>query len=158
MARDFAKLLTKIWSDEDWKRLSSTDHDVYLALLTTHDLSWCGVAPMLPQRLVGFASDLTLRRVDASLRRLSDVRFILNDDDTGEIAVRSFIRNDKVMSQPNIVRAMNKALSAVRSETIIDNIECELTRVFAENPEYRGWDTLKSINEQLWELATRRVR
>lgn len=149
MARDFAKMLTRIWRDPEWLDLGTAEQSVYVALLTTDDLSWCGVAPLLPQRYAGFASDLTLPKVKKAFAGLTDRRFIIPDETTGEVAVRSFLRNDKVMSQPNIVRAMYKALGLVRSELILSNLHDEMRRSYAEAPDYAGWDTLKSLDPEL---------
>lgn len=155
MARDFAKLLTRVWKDEDWLSLSAIEQTVYISLLTTDDLSWCGVAPLLPQRLAGFASDLSVAKARKALDVLTEKRFVVADEDAGEVAVRSFVRNDKVVSQPNITRAMLKAFDLVRSERIASVITQELARSYAEEPDLKGWVTVKSVAPDLFDIISK---
>lgn len=145
MAREFARILLSVWGDEGWKSLSSSDHDVFVSLLTSPDLSWCGVAPLLPQRLVEFSADLTLRKVQGSLRALEDAGLVVTDTSTGEILVRSYVRHDGVMSKPNIVKAMIRARSKVRSQLIRDALNAELGRIHEEAPSLAGWSTMIDV-------------
>jgi hypothetical protein len=150
MAREFARVLLSVWNDDDgWKMLNSVDHDVFVALLTSPDLSWCGVAPLLPQRLVEFSADLTLRKVHNSIRALEAARLVVTDDKTGEILVRSYVRHDGVMAKPNIVKAMLRARSKVRSESIRDAIDAELNRIHDQSPTLAGWTTMVTIEPDI---------
>lgn len=157
MARNHARLLLSVWDDPNWLGLTSQQHDVYAALLTTNDLSWCGVAPLLPQRLVGWSADLTLRKVQAALDVLSSQqagRFLIIDETTAEVGVRTFVRHDDLMKQPNVVKAMLKDLAKVRSRTIRDAIVHELRRKHAEDSELKGWATIRSLNPELFTELT----
>lgn len=153
MARNHARLLVSLWNDPDWLALTSHQHDVYAALLTTHDLSWCGVAPLLPQRLVAWAADLTLRKVQAALEVLaSEVagRFLVIDPATAEILIRSYVRHDDLLKQPNVTKAMVRSIPKVRSKIIQQAITVELGRKFQEDPDLKGWDTLRAEDPELY--------
>lgn len=159
MPRTHARLLVSVWKDVDWLALTSQQHDVYLALLTTHDLSWCGVAPLLPQRLVGWSSDLTERKVQAALDVLADPnagRFLVVDRSTGEVLVRSYVRHDNLLKQPNVTKAMIRSLQNVRSPTLRDAVVAELGRAYKDEPEHNGWKTMAVCAPELFEevLAT----
>ena len=150
MARDFAKILTRVWDDPGWKALSTAEQSVYIGLLTTPDLSHCGVLPLLPQRVAGFAFDLNVAKVRRSFRSLSERNFVVLDQESAEIAVRSFVRNDETVSQPNMAKAMLKALRLVRSDRIRAAIIAELARAYAENPDLKGWPAVEVAEPEIW--------
>ncbi len=155
MARTHARLLVALWDDQDWRNLSSVHHDVYAALLTTHDLSWCGVAPLLPQRIVGWASNLTdARKVQAALDHLASDdagRFLVLNDRTGEVLVRSYVRHDDLLKQPNVTKAMLGALSRIRSQNLYNVVVAELGRAHKENPDLKGWRTIEQTAPEVFE-------
>ena len=142
MARKHARLMLSIWEDREFTALSPTEQGVYFGLCSSRDLSWCGVAPLLPKRLVRNARGLTERKVSAALDRLNHDRFIVIDSATDELAIRTFIRHDEVMRQPNVVKAMANALDRVHSDHLVDVIVDELARDHYEHPAYAGWETL----------------
>lgn len=142
MARKHARLLLSIWDNDDFTRLAPAEQTVYFGLLTSRDLSWCGVAPLLPQRLVRNSHGMTERKVTTALDRLSKGRFIVIDRSTAELAVRTFVRHDEVMRQPNVAKAMATAFAKVHSERLQEVILDEVARDFIEHPEYPGWKAL----------------
>lgn len=135
-------MLLSLWNDDDWRALTSQQHDVYAALLTTHDLSWCGVAPLLPQRLVGWSVDLNLRRVQVTLEQLAEARFVVVDEGSGEILVRSYVRHDDLLKQPNVTKAMAVAVGRIRSLELRAAVIAELGRALKDEPDLRGWRAL----------------
>lgn len=150
MARDHARLLVSIWSDDEWIALTTVQQMTYLSLLSSPDLSWCGVAPMLPQRIVRLASDLTERKVRNALDTLEARRFLVIDQGTAEIAVRSYVRHDGILKQPNVTKALVKALQRVHSPTLSDAIRGELARELMENPDAKGWAAIRSESPELF--------
>ena len=144
MARDHARLLVSIWDDPDWISLDSSAQTVYSSLISSRDLSWCGVAPLLPQRIVRLAKDLTERKVRNALADLADRRFLIIDDETAEILVRSYVRHDGILKQPNVTKALAKSLDRVHSETLVAAVKVELGRLLEDQPDLRGWDAIRS--------------
>lgn len=151
MARKFGRLHVSTWDDSDYTSLTCTQQQVYNALYSSRDISWCGVLPLLPQRLAGLASDLTLTKVRAALSALDRARFVVVDEATAEICVRRFIHHDEVMAQPNVAKAMGRALSLVHSEKIRQCIIDELTRESDERPDLGGWASLAAAYPELSE-------
>lgn len=150
MARRHARLLLKIWDDDDWLALSSSQQITYLALLSSRDLSWCGVAPFIPRRLAKISSDMAERKAVANLATLAEARFIVIDHDTAEVSVRSYVRHDEFMGQPNVVKAMVKALDKVHSNVIRAVIVDELRRYLKEEPDLKGWGTVQATAPELF--------
>jgi hypothetical protein len=158
MARSHARLLVTIWDDPDWRRLTTLQQLVYLSVLSSRDLSWCGVAPMLPQRLAHLAVDLTERKTRGALDDLHAARFLVNDHSTAEIAVRSYVRHDDLIKQPNVVKAMIKDFAKVHSQAIRDAIVVELARHYREHPDLKGWATVKVLAKPLYEAIAEGVK
>lgn len=129
--RGFARIHLSIW-DGDFPDLSSADQLVYFMLLSSRDLSYCGVTPLLPKRLTLLSTDLTERKVLASLKHLAQRRYLVVDEGTAEVLVRTYVRHDGILKQPNLVRAMNKAYDKVHSEHIREAIRDELSKAVAE--------------------------
>jgi len=153
MARKFARLYVNIWSDPDFVALHTDEQVVYLGLISSADISWCGVNPLLPQRFAGLAANLTEHKARRAFATLQETRFVIVDTDTAEIAARTFIRHDEVMRQPNIAKAMGRALGLVRSDRIREAILDELGREFATDPGLRGWASLQAAYPDIYDKA-----
>lgn len=156
MARDHARLLVSIWDDPEWVSLKTMQQNAYLALISSSDLSWCGVAPLLPQRLAGLAGDLTERKVRSALDTLADLRFLVIDHTTAEILVRSYVRHDGILKQPNVTKALVRALDRVHSDTLVDTVKAELARHLRDEPDLRGWDVIRSGWPDLYDQISRK--
>lgn len=150
MARKFARLQIAIWDDPEFISLIPSTQIVYLSLISSRDLSWCGVAPLLPKRLTGNSKGLNERKVVTALDQLDASRFVILDHDTSEIAVRTFIHHDQVMQQPNVAKAMGRALNLVHSQSLRASIEDELARELATEPNYAGWEALRKAYPDLY--------
>lgn len=144
MARDHARLLVSIWDDPDFVSLATPAQSVYFSLISSPDLSWCGVAPLLPQRLIRNAFDLTERKVKQSMSDLAERRFLIIDPDTAEVLVRTYVRHDGILKQPNVTKALVRALDRVHSEALVEAVKVELGRLLSDEPDHKGWDTIRS--------------
>lgn len=133
-----------IWDDDDWTSLDTASQTVYSSLISSPDLSWCGVAPLLPQRLARGARDLTERKVRNAFAELTQRRFLIIDNETAEILVRSYVRHDGILKQPNVTKALVRAMDRVHSDTLVDAVKVELARLLIDEPDHKGWDTIRS--------------
>ena len=150
MARKHARILVSIWEDPDFIALPSLHQVVYFAVLSSRDLSWCGVNPYLPQRFKTISSDMTERRFVGAVESLDEARFLVLDRDTAEVAARTFVRHDDILYVPNVAKAMGRALGLVRSERIRESVICELSRVHCERPDARGWGSFGAAYPELF--------
>lgn len=151
MARRHARLMVSVWDDDDFVSLTSIEQNVFFALISSRDLSWCGVAPYLPKRMARNASDLTERKVVAAIGKLEAERFVVIDNDTDEILVRRFVHYDEVMKQPNVAKGMATSLNRVHSQHLSSVIVSELAREMVEQPEFKGWASLRASFPELFE-------
>lgn len=118
MARTEARVRTSIWSDEEFCALPSWAQRVYFLLLSQPGLSYCGVLPYRPRRWAKFAPDTTDSSIKKALGRLAESRHVVLDLDTEEAMVRTLIKNDGVLDQPNMVVAMAHDFLVIDSPTL----------------------------------------
>ena len=140
MAREHARIQTAIWIDDDFLDLTPEAQHLYTVLTTQMKLSFCGVWTWHPGRISQFAKGWTPARVEAAAVELSENLYIVIDETTGEVLVRSFIRNDGLLASPNIAKAMYRAFADVGSRALKAVIVHELKRLHAEQPLLKGWD------------------
>jgi len=139
MARDHARILLSIWDDPDWLALNSVQHDVYWAIASGRDLSYCGVAPLIPARYQHIASDMNPRRFMSAVDVLEARRFVVTDRATAEVLIRSYVRHDGILKLPNVTKALVTAMKRVHSGLIQEAMTEELVRLYIENPTEKGW-------------------
>lgn len=148
MARKYAQIRMSIWSDDDFLDLSPRGQHLYFVLLTDPTLSFCGVADWRPKRLAGRSKGWTVALVEQAADELAKAneRYIVIDDDTEEVLVRSFIRNDEVLKQPNLAVAMVSAFSGVSSRELRGVIRDEVWRLSVDSPELACWSAKASAH------------
>lgn len=150
MAREHGRIYTSIWSDEDFRRLTVGAQHMYLMLATSPTLSYCGVADWRPARLRPLAHDWDKAAFRAAVVELVQRLYVVVDEDTEEVLVRSFIRNDGLMKQRHMGVSMAKAHSAVSSNALRGVIVHELLRLHGDEPELKGWgsDAVRRLLDQ----------
>lgn len=118
MARTHARILTSIWSDDDFRALATGPQRTYLTVVSQPELSICGVLDYNAKRLARLAPDSTPLKVARDISILQQTRFVVVDDETDELAVRTFMRHDGVIDMPNPLKAAARAWSSIHSQTI----------------------------------------
>ncbi|MEU4781044.1 hypothetical protein [Micromonospora sp. NPDC023633] len=129
MARSEARLAVSIWTDADFLALSPTAQRMFMFLISQPDLAHDGVLALRERRWSKKAAGMTRADVERDLKDLRAARFIVVDEDTEEMLIRSFIRRDKVYRQPNVLRSAADHLAVVSSRAILDALAVELRRV-----------------------------
>lgn len=151
MAREHARIQTAIWIDDDFLDLTKEAQHLYLVLTTQMTLNFCGVTSWHAGRLSQLATGWTVSEVEEAGEELSEHLYVVIDDTTGEVLVRSFIRNDGLLSSPNITKAMMRAFSEIGSRSLRAVVVHELKRLHQEQPHLKGWE---SCSELLTKRAT----
>lgn len=129
MARAEARLLVSIWDDADFLALSPGAQRLFMFLLSQKDLAHDGVIALRERRWSKAAGGLTVDQIRNDLDELATARFIVVDDDTEELLLRSFIRRDKVYRQPNVFHSAADHLATVTSLRILAAVAAELDRI-----------------------------
>lgn len=119
MARNFAQIHSRIWTDEHFKtRLGVDEQWLYFALLSQPNINAAGILPLQDRRWKKLAKHLTAERLDAALLGLQAHWYVLIDEDTEEVLIRSFIRNDGIWKQPNVLKGALQHAKNTMSETL----------------------------------------
>lgn len=124
MAGKYTKLLRSIWRDPDFIALTADEQRMYMLLISQPDISTCGVLPLFVDRWAKFACDTNADLVRNAVQGLEegDNPFVVTDDDTLELWVRSYIKHDDLLSQPNGRTSIRNAMHAVASPLLREQI------------------------------------
>lgn len=136
MARTESRTKTSIWTDEDFKVLTSRAQRMYWLLYSQSTISLCGVLAMTARRWAATAPDETLETVHQALGELEEHNFILVDRDTEEVFVRTFVRHDGVARSPKTCEAAWKQLNNIDSPVIQQAAVAEFTAIGHPPPSY----------------------
>ncbi len=140
MARKYAQIKVAIWIDDDFRALSDSAQALYFRLLTSARLNFCGVTDWRPKRLAQLAGGLTERKVTAAGEELQDRGYVVLDDDSEEVLIRSFMRHDGVLASPNLATALVNDYGDTLSVPIRRAIVNELHRLHEDQPDLKGWE------------------
>lgn len=124
MAREYARIVTAIWGDKDFKALDAKAQRLYVLILSQPDLTMCGIITPALARWSSTCSDGSLRTTKAAIKDLTDKRFLIMDDDTDELWVRSFVHHDLNLKIPNVWVGMSKGFDSISS----DSIRCQFLK------------------------------
>ena len=148
MAHEYAKVNVAIWGDQDWKQLTRDEHWLYFLLWTHPKTNAAGVADWRPGRLASHAAQTTAHDVERIAASLQAKRFILVDHDTEEVLIRSYIKHDQRLKQPNASVTVANAYSATASLNLQRVIVHELGRLRDRQPDYKGW-SVRAVQDVL---------
>lgn len=131
MARTEARIYTSIWRDADFLTLDADSKLVYFRLLSDPALTYCGIVGLTPG---AWAHDLgiPLSRTRKAIAGMTKDRFLIVDNTTDELMVRSLIKNDQVLKGPNLIVSMAHDFLKVRSAPIRKAILKEIPQPFIE--------------------------
>lgn len=155
MSRDYTAIYASIWADPDWRKLTMTLQHTYLLVVTQPRLSPCGVLEFNPRRMGKLAADLTPDAIEEAVDALCATRprpWLIYDDDTGELLVRSFVRHDGTLKMPNPSKSIARDWRAIASTPLKDAVLTELRRGFKDHPKAKGWEGIKDQDPELMAL------
>jgi len=139
MPRDRANIRTNIWADTNWRSLSKGAQHLYLLLLSHPDLNYAGVCDWRPGRIARMTDGQTIESVRRDADELERAAFVLRDDETEEICVRSFVKHDGLMKQPLLGVSMANAYAGVASPQIRRVIAWEVQKLNRREPDLAAW-------------------
>jgi hypothetical protein len=129
MAREFGRVLSAIWSDRDFLALSQEQQRFYMFLLSQPNLNQAGVLPVTVRRWAASAADLSAAEVEGLLYELDRWRFVVWDQGTEELLIRTYVRNDKVYRQPKVMLAMVSDAAEIVSPRLRMTLLAEVERI-----------------------------
>ncbi|MFD7996873.1 hypothetical protein [Streptomyces mexicanus] len=153
MARAHGRILSSIWEDEDFLALTQQQQRLYFFLISQPNLNHAGLLPLTLRRWARKAQGLTADELHQHLEALAAAGFIVIDEDTEELLIRSFVRNDGVWKQPKVMGAMVSGAMEISSKELRRALLSEMERIPLEElsdapTKWRGTDG-PSIREQV---------
>lgn len=118
MARTYARVLTNIWENEQFRTLTADAKLLYLHLISRRDLSSAGHCIIRERQWATQALEGDARRATTALSELETGRYVIIDDDSGELLIRTFIRHDGGYRNPKHRRGIESAIAAIDSRTL----------------------------------------
>lgn len=147
MARDFARILTSVWRDPDWRTLPHTAQWLYLQLISRPDINAAGVLTVNISRWSRGSDDLTEDDIRTAFKILVHRRYVVVDDFEDEMLIRSFIRNDGIVKQPKVmIGACRQAMNA-ESAQVRRALAAELERVRLDVSDMARKEVQRAIDE-----------
>ena len=140
MARKYAAIKSSLFGDPGWRALSTAAQHLYIVLLAHPALSYAGVVDWRPNRICLLADGWSEVDIYYAAQELSLNGWIVIDEQSEEVLVRSFLRHDSAMDQPHLAISMIKAYDAIASGQIREAIIFELNRLHRDRPEKEYWE------------------
>jgi hypothetical protein len=125
-----------MWSDDDWRSLTREAQHLYMMLLSDPKLDYCGVTTWHPGKLAQRSGETTGADILIAGAELANRYFIVIDEETEEVLVRSYLRHDPIMKHPKLSVTVTKDFAVVGSKKIRAVIVHELQRLKRENPDW----------------------
>lgn len=159
MTRAHGRVLSRIWDDREFLALPSDPQRMYLFLLSQPDLSHAGLIPLRLKRWASKTAGQTPDDILRSLKALEASRFILVDEDTEEVLIRTFVRNDGVFKQPKVMIRMGQdarqiASLALRAAFIAEMHRLPLLELERETQRQAARDVIAALATELGERET----
>lgn len=145
MARTYARVKTGIWADDDFRSLPLEAQHLYFVLLTSNSLNYCGVTDWRPVRIAAAALGWSPEEVTTAGCILAERHYVVIDEATEEVLIRSFIRNDGFMAQSTVAASMVRAYGQIASSKLRGVVVFELNRLYEKHPEFNGWGSGKDL-------------
>lgn len=149
MARDHGRIMASIWDDRDFVALSVGAQRLYLFLVSQPDLAHTGVLALRWTRWTRAQAGMTVAQLRADMTELATARFVVVDEDTEEVLIRTLIRNDGIYKQPNIMRRVERTSVEIASPRLRHALADELERLpldeLSDKPTKAGWRPAREV-------------
>lgn len=143
--RQYALIHRAILDDPSWRCLTRSQQNLYLLLLLKLSTNLCGVVDWHPKKLAVNASDMTVETIEADAVVLEKKLYIVRDEDTDEVLIRSFLRNDAPLKSSKTAIAVRSSYTDTASSKLRGVIVFELQRLYKEQRDWQGWDQVRDL-------------
>ena len=143
--RQYALIHRAILDDPSWRCLTRSQQNLYLLLLLKLSTNLCGVVDWRPKKLAVNASDMTVETIEADAVVLEKKLYIVRDEDTDEVRIRSFLRNDAPLKSSKTAIAVRSSYTDTASSKLRGVIVFELQRLYKEQRDWQGWDQVRDL-------------
>ncbi|RPA65781.1 hypothetical protein EF294_03325 [Gordonia oryzae] len=124
--RTHGRLLVSIWRDKDFVSCSVEAQRCYMMLLAQKDVNNAGVQPLMIRKWARGCEATSEDDIVRALNELQGARFVCYDVDSEELLIRSFIRNDGIVKQPNVLKNALRVAEQTESPRLRQALSDEL--------------------------------
>lgn len=128
--RAFARMTTDFHDEPSIRNLTSDQQWAYDVVYKRPDLSRCGVVAYTPRRWAKYAKGMTETKLRRLYDQLAATRHVVLDDDSEELLIRTYVRHDGLLTQPNVVSAMVGDYRLIASPIIRTAFLIEMRRIW----------------------------
>lgn len=132
MARTYGAVYLDIWRDKDFRRLSHTEQYVYWALIFQPKLNRAGLLDYMPDRWAEATGDMTTADVEVTIKSLAAKRYVVVDDATHELLIRTYVRNSEVWRMPKAFASVIPAAKEIQSSRLRHVLLADLDKIRLE--------------------------
>lgn len=130
MAREHARILCSIWRPgDDFRDRSPDAQRLYFLVLSQRELNNAGVIPLMVSKWARCSAGTTVADIEKALAELAEHRYVVVDHETDEVLVRTFIRNDGIAKQPNMLKSALRSARQIESPMLRVELARELVRL-----------------------------
>lgn len=129
MARTFGAIYLRIWRDQDWRTLGHTEQYLYMSLVCQPKLNRAGLLEYSPRRWADANATLSVHDVEVAVKNLEQRHYIVLDESTNELLVRTYVRNDEAWKQPKVMASVVSAANEIESPKLRHALLLELDRI-----------------------------
>lgn len=130
MAREHARILCSVWRPgDDFRNRSPEAQRLYFLICSQRELNNAGVITLMVNKWSRCSAHTTPEDIETALAELEEHRYVVVDRDTEELLVRTFIRNDGVAKQPNVLKSALRLAAQIESESLRAALAYELVRL-----------------------------
>ncbi|MCF3939930.1 hypothetical protein [Gordonia tangerina] len=115
-----------IWRNKEFVARSVEAQRCYMMLLAQKDINNAGVQPLMIRKWARACADTTEDDIVRALDELQAHRFLCYDTDTEELFIRTFIRNDGIIKQPNVMKNALRVAEQTESPILRKALAAEL--------------------------------
>jgi hypothetical protein len=131
MARSYANFTTAIWRDDDFRSLTMAEQHCFMMLNTQADISAAGVLTMALTRWASRVAGCSQADIRGAIAGLESKGFLVVDEQTEEVLVRSFVRWDKGYNNFKRQPSIHDAADAIESPKLRQALAREFERLDA---------------------------
>lgn len=129
MARTHARIWCSIWDDPDFIQLSPQAQRLYLMLTSQDSCDNAGRLPLTARRWAKGSTQTDTGDIEKALAELEAALFVIVDYDTEEVLIRSFMRWDGIVKQPQMMKSALREALRVKSPRLRAALARELRRL-----------------------------
>ena len=128
--REFARIGTDMPDEPTIQSLDVGPQWLYDRLLLRPEMSRCGIVPLRHALWAELAADATVPKIRKWLRALVDGNAVHIDEGYQEAFVRTYVRHDGLLGQPNVVANMCSDFHLIASDTLRRSFLKEFRRIW----------------------------